>query len=115
MVSRYPVQSLILVVVMPHYAAHQDLFTPPSPEETGAFIAECRSKLPETEVILGCARPGGEYKQKLDLYAVASGIDSIAFPADGIMEVASEMGLSPEVRYSCCSMAKTGEQVYATS
>jgi len=115
MIAKYPVQSLILVVVMPYYATHQHKFIAPSPEETGAFIADCRAKLPNTEVILGCARPGGEYKQKIDLYAVAAGIDSIAFPADGILEVASELNLNPEVRYSCCSMAKTGESVYAAS
>ncbi len=114
MIARHPVESLILVVVMPYYAKHQNLFVAPSPEETGEFIAECRAKLQHTEVILGCARPGGEYKQKLDLYALASGIDSIAFPADGIIEVAGELNYTYDVQYTCCSMAKTGESIHAT-
>ena len=81
------------------------MFPPPTSDDLGSFIAKCRKKLPDRELILGCARPGGVHRQQTDLYALAAGIDSIAFPADGTLAAAKELGYKTEIAYSCCSMA----------
>ncbi|MEE8431990.1 MAG: radical SAM protein [Candidatus Desulfatibia sp.] len=107
-VARHSAETLIVVVAMPYYAKDPSKFPAPPAEEVGKFLAECRRKLPEKEIALGCARPGGEYRQRTDLYALAAGVDGIAFPADGTLEAAGKLGLKAEVSYACCSMSKFG-------
>jgi len=105
-VSSQPVQSLIVVVVVSHHAADRTLFSPPGAETVGSFLHDCRRALRATPLILGCARPGGEHKLKTDLYALAAGVDGVAFPSDGVVEAAKALGLSVAVGYSCCSVTE---------
>ncbi|HEX9180938.1 MAG TPA: hypothetical protein VF859_11125, partial [Burkholderiales bacterium] len=80
--------------------------------ETGAFIADAREALPGIPLLLGCARPAGRAKSEIDAYAVMAGLDGIAHPADGVVELAVRLGRGVKVTPSCCSMA-VGEQVMA--
>ena len=104
-ISRHKTTAIVVVAVVPYYAKNPAMFPPPTSDDLGSFIAKCRKKLPDRELILGCARPGGVHRQQTDLYALAAGIDSIAFPADGTLAAAKELGYKTEVAYSCCSMA----------
>src|SRR6056300_940433 len=56
MVSRYPVTALVLVVIMPFYAKPGTFITPGT-SDVGCIFGEARSRLPEQQVLLGCARP----------------------------------------------------------
>lgn len=110
MVESHPVGSLVVVVVVPYYAKNPSMFPAPEPEAVGRFLVECRRALGPMEISIGCARPGGAHKVKTDLYALAAGIDGIAYPADGMVEAARALGYQVLVRRSCCSMdmGKTG-------
>src|SRR5512145_3214209 len=55
-VSRHRIHSLVLVVVMPFYAK-PGTFATPSTTDVGRIFLEARRRLPEREVLLGCARP----------------------------------------------------------
>ncbi len=102
-VSRYPVHSLVLVVIMPFYAA-PGTFVTPSPEAVGRIFLEARRRIPERDVLLGCARPAGLHKRATDAYAVMAGLDGIAFPADGAVAVAELTGRPFTQQHACCSM-----------
>jgi uncharacterized radical SAM superfamily protein len=102
-VSRYRVNSLVLVVVMPFYAK-PGTFGIPDTADVGAFFAQARARLPHQEVLLGCARPPGMHKRVTDTYAVLAGLDGIAFPADGAVAVAQAIGRSVEQQHACCSI-----------
>ena len=112
-VSRYPVAALVLVVVMPFYAA-PGTFTVPSTTDVGRIFAEARTRLPSRDVLLGCARPPGMHKRVTDAYAVLAGLDGIAFPADGAVAVARAIGRPFEQQHACCSI-KAGSARAATS
>lgn len=103
MVSRYPVNALVLVVVMPFYAA-PGTFVVPDTAEVGRLFAEARARLPDRNVLLGCARPPGMHKRVTDAYAVLAGLDGIAFPADGAVAVATAIGRPFEQQHACCSI-----------
>ncbi len=102
-VSRYPVHSLVLVVIMPFYAA-PGTFETPSPEAVGRIFLEARRRIPQRDVLLGCARPAGLHKRLTDAYAVMAGLDGIAFPADGAVAVAEMTGRPFTQQHACCSM-----------
>ncbi len=86
-VSRHPVHSLVLVVVMPFYA-RPGTFATPATSDVGRIFLEARRRIPDRQVLLGCARPPGMHRRVTDAYAVIAGLDGIAFPADGALAVA---------------------------
>jgi len=103
MVSRYPVNALVLVVIMPFYAK-PGTFETPATSDVGRIFGEARDKLPEQQVLLGCARPPGMHKRVTDAYAIMAGLDGIAFPADGAVSVAHTIGRPFVQAHSCCSI-----------
>jgi uncharacterized radical SAM superfamily protein len=102
-VSRYPVTALVLVVIMPFYA-RPGTFETPHTSDVGSIFGEARRRLPEQQVLLGCARPPGMHKRVTDAYAIMAGLDGIAFPADGAVSVAHAIGRPFEQAHSCCSI-----------
>ncbi|HXZ49483.1 MAG TPA: radical SAM protein [Usitatibacter sp.] len=108
-VARHPVHSLVLVVVMPFYA-RPGTFETPSTSDVGRIFLEARSRIADREVLLGCARPAGMHRRVTDAYAVAAGLDAIAFPAEGTLAVAEAIG-RPAVRENACCSVKTGRAI----
>jgi uncharacterized radical SAM superfamily protein len=108
-VARHRIHSLVLVVVMPFYAK-PGTFETPATSDVGRIFLEARTRIPDREVLLGCARPPGMHRRVTDAYAVAAGLDGIAFPADGTLAVASAIGRPAVQEHACCSM-KTGRTI----
>jgi len=108
-VSRHRVHSLVLVVIMPFYAK-PGTFATPETSDIGRIFLEARRRIPEREVLLGCARPPGMHRRVTDAYAVMAGLDGIAFPADGALAVAHAIGRPAAQEHACCSI-KTGRAV----
>jgi uncharacterized radical SAM superfamily protein len=103
MVSRYDVNALVLVVIMPFYAK-PGTFVTPETSDVGRIFLEARERIPDQQVLLGCARPPGMHKRVTDAYAIMAGLDGIAFPADGAVSVAHTIGRPFEQAHSCCSI-----------
>ncbi|MEO5693736.1 MAG: radical SAM protein [Usitatibacter sp.] len=108
-VARHPIHSLVLVVVMPFYAK-PGTFETPSTQDVGRIFIETRRRVPDREVLLGCARPPGMHRRVTDAYAVAAGLDGIAFPAEGALQVAEALGRPAVQEHACCSI-KTGRTI----
>jgi uncharacterized radical SAM superfamily protein len=103
MVARHDVNALVLVVIMPFYAKPGTFITPET-TDVGRIFLEARERIPEQQVLLGCARPPGMHKRVTDAYAIMAGLDGIAFPADGAVSVAHTIGRKFEQAHSCCSI-----------
>ena len=102
-VSRHGVHALVLVVIMPFYAK-KGTFTQPTTSDVGEIFLEARQRIPDQQVLLGCARPAGMHKRVTDAYAVMAGLDGIAFPADGTVAVAEAIGRPFTQEHACCSI-----------
>jgi uncharacterized radical SAM superfamily protein len=113
-VSRYDVTALVLVVIMPFYARPGTFITPET-TEVGQIFGEARERLADKQVLLGCARPPGMHKRITDAYAIMAGLDGIAFPADGAVSVAHQIGRPFTQAHSCCSIKLGGDNVIARS
>ena len=112
-VSRHDVTALVLVVIMPFYAK-PGTFGTPGTTDVGRVFLDARERLPDKQVLLGCARPPGMHKRVTDAYAIMAGLDGIAFPADGAVSVAHTIGRPFEQAHSCCSI-KLGNNLQMTS
>ncbi|MBI3452999.1 MAG: radical SAM protein [Rhodospirillales bacterium] len=106
-VSRHGVTALVLVIVMPFYAKAGTFMTPDA-HAVGRLFLDARRRLPDKQVLLGCARPAGLHKRAVDAYAVMAGLDGIAFPADGAVAVAREVGRPVDQAHACCSIKVGG-------
>ena len=109
MIRRYPVSTLILVVLTPLVGTPMAHLAPPPLAEIVDFFAHSRAVMPEIPVNLGCGRPMGEMKIALDQAAVDHGLNGIAYPAEGIVEYARTCGLEPELYEYCCSLTWTDQ------
>jgi uncharacterized radical SAM superfamily protein len=101
--SRHDTKALVLVVIMPFYA-RPGTFATPDTSDVGRIFLEARRRLPDRQVLLGCARPPGMHKRVTDAYAVMAGLDGIAFPADGAVAVAGITGRPFHQAHACCSI-----------
>ena len=115
MIARYPVSTLIVVVLVPLVGTPMAHLPPPPVEDVVAFFAEARAAMPTTKVNLGCARPLGAMKRELDEAAIDHGLNGIAYPADGAIAYARSKGLRPRFYEYCCSLTWTGEEGEAWS
>ena len=111
-IQRHLPDAVVLVVVMPFYAPEKKPFETPDSTEVGRFFQAARKALPGTPLLLGCARPPGESRMRIDSYAVMAGLDGIAHPADGAVELAARLGRKVRVTPACCSIV-VGDEVMA--
>ncbi len=104
MIAKYRPDALVLVVVMPYYGkAKFQLLPPPSTEDSARVVLHARKSLPDSPIMIGCARPAGAERVKLDIYSLLAGVNGIAFPAEGVVTYSKGIGLEPVLSPSCCS------------
>jgi len=111
-VQRHLPAAVVLVVAMPFYAPPSRPFVTPDSAAVGRFFMQARSALPNIPLLLGCARPPGRAKIEIDSYAVMAGLNGIAHPADGMVELAARLGRDVRATPACCSIA-VGDEVMA--
>jgi hypothetical protein len=110
MLTRYPVSTLVLVVLTPLAGTPMAGVAPPRADQVADFFATARLAMPETAINLGCARPPGTMKLELDRAAIDLGLNGIAYPADGAIAYARARHLTPRLFEYCCSLTWTGAQ-----
>lgn len=111
-IQRHKPQAVVLVVVMPFYAPENRPFVTPDSIEVGRFFMDARAALPDVPLLLGCARPPGRVKVEIDSYAVMAGLNGLAHPSDGMVELAVRLERDVRVTPACCSIA-IGDEVMA--
>jgi lipoyl synthase len=93
---------LVLLVFMPtpgtRYADRQ----PPSPEAAADLVAEGRLRFPDVPLYLGCMRPRGHYRERLDPLAVRAGCNVVVSPSRAARQLATELGLASRTTRECC-------------
>ena len=98
MVTRYPVSTLVLVVLVPLVGTPMAHVPAPAGDQVAEFFAAARLAAPSTTINLGCARPLGALMWELDQAAIDLGLNGIAYPAERPSHtrdcVASRLGCS---------------------
>ncbi|HVJ48225.1 radical SAM protein [Desulfitobacterium sp.] len=95
---------LVFLVFIPtpgtRYADRQ----PPELESVIRFLAQARLRFPDISLSLGCMRPKGQYRKKLDEAGVALGLNRIVLPTPDARRLAVERGLSVVRGEECCAL-----------
>ena len=103
MISRFNVQQVVIVGLMPLPGTRMAHVRPPSPEAVAEIIAEVRFALPQVPISLGCARRRGD--RRLEVLAIDAGINRLALPSEAAVERAADHGLKIRYQETCCSVA----------
>ncbi|MCX8116816.1 MAG: radical SAM protein, partial [Desulfobacterota bacterium] len=101
-VSRVGVETIVLVVLKP--LAGRNAFRVPTPEETSRISSIARILNPTTPLRMGCIRPAHSSKGEMEKGAIDSGVNTIAYPLQGTIEYAQELGLEIKFIEMCCSL-----------
>lgn len=93
---------VVLIVFVPTRGTEYARCQPPALTEIADFFKEARELLPAAQLILGCMRPGGRYRQDLDVAAVELGLDGIVQPTPQALARAKELGRNIIKSQECC-------------
>ncbi|ACF12598.1 Radical SAM domain protein [Chloroherpeton thalassium ATCC 35110] len=104
MVRRHPPKMLVLVVLMAVAGTEMAEIAPPTIQDIEEIFFAARTMLPETLIGLGCARPIGEVKKQIDRSAIDMGLNSIAYPTEGMVKYAESKGLQARFINACCGV-----------
>jgi uncharacterized radical SAM superfamily protein len=96
-------EALAVIVFRPTPGSVYADRTPPPLQEVSEFLARARLALPKTPLHLGCLRPGGLYRRRLDVLAVQTGVNRIVQPAPDARRQAGERGLRLLAADECCA------------
>jgi len=104
MVTRIGVETIVLVILKPLIGIGKDRFRTPTREETSKITAIARILNPKTPIRMGCIRPAHPSKMEMEKGAIDSGVNTIAYPLQGTIEYAKEIGLETKFIEMCCSL-----------
>ncbi len=105
LVTRIGVETMVLVIFKTLNALEKNHFKVPNPEETTKICAIARILNPDIPIRLGCIRPAHPWKAAMERGAIDSGINTIAYPLQGTIDYAREIGLDTKFIEMCCSLA----------
>ncbi len=105
MISRVGAEVVVLVVLRP--LPHTPMADAPvvEPEAVGRLAAVARLLNPTVPLTLGCARPAGLVKIKMERRAVLAGVNAVAYPDPATVRLADKLGLNTSFVESCCTLA----------
>jgi hypothetical protein len=103
MISKYNPSAVIVIALMSIHGTPMENVSPPSSADIAKVLAMARVMMPDIPLVLGCMRPKGRDKEKIDVLAVEAGVNAIAFPAEEAVKQAESLGLEISFSSLCCS------------
>ncbi|MFO7952567.1 MAG: radical SAM protein [Bacillota bacterium] len=98
------VEAISMIIFRPTAGTAFSKCSPPPVDQVAYFIASARLMFPRTPIYLGCMRPGGRYREKVDIYAIKSGMNKLVLPSPAARRQAAIMGLTVNYSEECCSL-----------
>lgn len=93
---------LAFIIFKPTFGTPYAGKKPPEAKEAADVLSTARGLMPEGYITLGCMRPGGSYRDKIDPLAVDIGVDGIVNPAPSAVRYAERMGYQTDIKEECC-------------
>jgi len=101
--SERPPRALTFLVFRPTPGTRFSGCTPPPIGEIVGLIREAAERL-GCPIHLGCMRPSGLFRRRLDILAWAAGARTIVMPDRALLDALSESGIPIQDRSECCSL-----------
>lgn len=96
------VEGLVFLVLIPTPGTRYANRRPPPTEVVADILAEARLRFPNVPIHLGCMRPHGDYRARLDPLAVRAGVNKIVSPSREAVLTAEKLGLTIRHGRECC-------------
>ncbi|HHY45880.1 MAG TPA: radical SAM protein [Firmicutes bacterium] len=103
--SEIGAEAIVFLVLIPTRGTRYSGIDPPPVGEVVKVIQYAREAMSTSPIYIGCMRPRGEYRARLDQDAVELGVDRIVAPAREAVVLARERGLNITWREECCAFA----------
>lgn len=97
-------EAVVFNVLVPTPGTLYENLEPPPLSEVAGILKEAKEKLQKSSVYLGCMRPKGEYRKRIDQEAVLLGIDRIVMPSRSAVIFAEKNGFTTGRREECCAI-----------
>jgi uncharacterized radical SAM superfamily protein len=104
MATRIGVETIVLVVIKPLDPSMKHKFEIPKPEQTSKISAISRILNPTIPIRMGCIRPAHPWKTEMEKGSIDSGVNTIAYPLQGTIDYAKDIGLETKFIEMCCSL-----------
>jgi len=104
MVTHVGVETIVLVILKTLLPVGKNHFRVPKPDETSRISAIARILNPRIPIRMGCIRPAHPWKAEMEKGSILSGVNTIAYPLQGTIEYAKEIGLQTKFIEMCCSL-----------
>ena len=95
-------EGITFIVLIPTKNTDYENINPPDLDEVAKLLCEARILFPNIPINLGCMRPRGEYRKKLDMLAIDCGINKIVLPSKSAQDLAKENNLTIINTWECC-------------
>ena len=102
MLARLGAEAVVFIVFIPTAGTRYAGYAPPAVDEVALLLADARQRFPEIPIHLGCMRPRGEYRARLDPLAVRAGVNVMVSPSRQGREMAESLGLTVRKTRECC-------------
>jgi len=107
MLAQVGVDELVFIVFIPTPGTPYAHCPEPEVEHVALLLAEARRRFPSIPIQLGCMRPRGSYRARLDPLAVRAGVNVIVSPSREGRAMAGSLGLQPTQTRDCCVFVDT--------
>lgn len=97
-------ERLIFIILIPTEGTAYAHCSPPPLQEVAELFLDARTVLPDTDLYLGCMRPHGAYRQRVDELAIRAGLNGIVNPTHAAEDVAIDQGLQITWGDECCAL-----------
>jgi uncharacterized radical SAM superfamily protein len=101
----YELAALVLIIIekLKGTVFYEMRIQPPSIQQIRELFVFTRVNFAATPLLVGCARPGGAMEREIDILAVNTGFNGIAYPAEEAIIHARNIGLTPRYSEYCCA------------
>ena len=97
-ISRYPVDQLVIVSLMAIPGTPLEGIVTPAPQEIAHVIIDARMMMPRTRISLGCARQRGN--EDIEILAIEAGVNRMALPSERAIQRANALRSSFDIPVS---------------
>lgn len=97
--------AVVIIAFKPTQGTRMQDIAPPDADSVAEAIRAAKRLFPSSKTCLGCMRPSGEYRDRLDVLAVESGADVIVMPSRKAVNRAEQLGLEITYADECCAFS----------
>ncbi|MFP3895960.1 MAG: radical SAM protein [Anaerolineales bacterium] len=97
-------EKLIFIILIPTEDTDYAHCSPPSLQDVADLLLEARMLMPDTNLYLGCMRPHGTYRQRVDELAIHAGLNGIVNPTHAAEDTAVDKDLQIVWGKECCAL-----------